>query len=260
MKALIAGGSLEGRAVAAELARRGVDLIYSVARNCQPIEGVTIRRGGFGGAAGIRDYAQKNDCQLLIDITHPYAANMSANLVEASGSDLPLWSYCRPPWQPQDGDCWQEYGDWRELMELLAPQGRIFLAIGRQPLAQLAHRPPHQRWWLRLLPPTPGDSGFDQLLGAAREDEGVTILTGRGPFSHQGEEELFRRYAFDAVVCKNSGATYSYAKLEVARRLKLPVFMSRRPLSACGERRFDDCGELVQAVIGHRSRDRDITK
>ena len=260
MRALIAGGSREGRAVAAELARHGVDLIYSVARSCQPIEGVTIRRGGFGGAAGIRDYAKKHDCQLLIDITHPYAANMSAHLVEASGPDLPLWSYCRPPWQPQDGDRWREYGDWRQLMELLAPQSRIFLAIGRQPLAQLAHRPPHQHWWLRLLPPSKGDPGFDELLRAAREDEGVTILTGRGPFSRRDEEELFRRCAFDALVCKNSGAAYSYAKLEVARTLKLPVFMSRRPVNAWGERRFDDCDELVRAVIGHPCQGRSTGK
>ena len=249
MKALIAGGSLEGRAVAAELAKRGVDLIYSVARSCQPIGGVTVRRGGFGGAAGIRDYAKRHDCRLLLDITHPYAANMSANLVEASGPDLPLWSYCRPPWQPGDGDRWQEYGDWSELMELLAPRSRIFLAIGRQPLAQLADRQPHQHWWLRLLPPAQGDPDFDLLLRAAREDQGVTVLTGRAPFPRRDEEELFRRGGFDALVCKNSGASYSYAKLEVARKLKTPVFMSRRPLSACGERRFDDCGELVQAVI-----------
>ncbi len=248
MKALIAGGSVEGRTVAAELARRGVDLIYSVARSCPPIEGVTLKRGGFGGAPGIRHYAKRNDCRLLIDLTHPYAVNMSANLVEASGPDLPLWSYCRPSWQPRDDDRWQQYGDWRELMELLAAHSRIFLAIGRQPLAQLAQRRPHQHWWLRLLPPSPGDRDSDPLLRAAGEDEGVTVLIGRGPFSREDEEELFRRCAFDALVCKNSGVAHSYAKIEVARKLGLPVFMSRRPLSPCGERRFEDCDDLVRAV------------
>ena len=253
MRALIAGGSFEGRTAAAELARRGVDLIYSVARDCQPIEGVTIRRGGFGGAAGIRDYAKRNDCQLLIDITHPYAANMSANMVEASGPDLPLWSYCRPPWRPRNGDRWQEYGDWRELMGLLAPWRRIFFAVGREPLAQLASRPSCQHWWPRLLPPSQDNPDSDPLLRAAREEEGVTILTGRGPFSVRDERELFRRCAFDAVVCKNSGAPYSYAKIEIARDLRLPVFMSRRPLSACGGRCFEDCSELVRAVVERQS-------
>ena len=48
-------------------------------------------------------------------------------------------------------------------------------------------------------------------------------------------------------------APYSYAKIEIARDLRLPVFMSRRPLSACGERCFEDCSELVRAVVERQS-------
>jgi precorrin-6A/cobalt-precorrin-6A reductase len=58
----------------------------------------------------------------------------------------------------------------------------------------------------------------------------VELITARGPFRLEDELLLLREHAIDVVVTKNSGGEATYAKLEAARALGLPVIMVRRPM------------------------------
>ena len=62
-----------------------------------------VRVGGFGGAEGLARYLCDECIGLLVDATHPYAAQISANAFAASrAADVPCWALRRPAWQPSE--------------------------------------------------------------------------------------------------------------------------------------------------------------
>ena len=98
------------------------------------------------------------------------------------------------------------------------------------------------------------ESGQRQLLRTAtRPDftlpESMTWIEDIGPFTHDAELEAFERHAVDALVSKNSGGDATVAKLKVARELKVPVFLLRRPTLPSVEREFADLETCLEFVV-----------
>ncbi|WP_181309305.1 cobalt-precorrin-6A reductase [Paraburkholderia sp. BL18I3N2] len=230
---------LGGTGDALRIARRlGPEHVYSLAGLGKVPDDLacTVRVGGFGGSEGMARYIVGEGIDLVIDATHPYAAQISANAAQASrAARVPYWALHRPAWQPQAGDDWRMVGDWHELADALAPFRKPLFALGREPLAHLDEIPPHQFWVVRCL--------------EAHEDTArARILAARGPFTLEGERALFALQAFDVVVSKNSGGQATEAKLEVARERGLPVVMLRRPELPAAEREFESVADLLDAL------------
>ena len=195
-----------------------------------------VRVGGFGGSEGMPRYIEQEAIGLVIDATHPYAAQISANAAQAARSArVPCWALRRPAWQPQAGDDWRMVDDWDELTATLAPFARPLFTLGREPLAHLDEIPAHQLWFVRCL---------DSHADTAR----AHILAARGPFTLEGERALFALQRFDVLVSKNSGGSATEAKLEVARERGLPVVMLRRPSLPAVDREFDSAASLLEAL------------
>ncbi|TIR45666.1 MAG: cobalt-precorrin-6A reductase, partial [Mesorhizobium sp.] len=77
----------EARQLAGKLARRkDFSITLSLAgRTESPMaQGVPMRSGGFGGMEGLAAYLHREQVDLVVDATHPYAARMSANAAEAA--------------------------------------------------------------------------------------------------------------------------------------------------------------------------------
>ncbi|HEY9413271.1 MAG TPA: precorrin-6A/cobalt-precorrin-6A reductase, partial [Pseudonocardia sp.] len=55
------------------------------------------------------------------------------------------------------------------------------------------------------------------------------VLLDRGPFTVEGEREVFRAHRIQVLVTKDSGGPMTAAKLVVARELGLPVVIQARP-------------------------------
>lgn len=220
---LILGGSTEASALAAALAgRRDVVATLSLAgrvRDPAP-QPLPTRVGGFGGVDGLVAYLHREAVALLIDATHPFAATMSANAREASRrAGVPLLDAGRGGWAPEPGDRWSEVDTMVQAAFALgeAPR-RVFLTIGRLQLKAFAAAPQH-RYLVRSIEPVAEDHG----LVDAR------FVTARGPFAVDEEIALMREHETDVLVSKNSGGTASFAKIEAARRLGLPVVLVRPP-------------------------------
>ncbi|NYH16804.1 cobalt-precorrin-6A reductase [Paraburkholderia bryophila] len=195
-----------------------------------------VRVGGFGGSERMAQYIADERISMVIDATHPYAAQISANAAHAShAAHVPCWALRRPAWQLQAGDDWRMVGNWNELTAALAPFRKPLFTLGREPLAHLDEIPVHQFWTVRCL---------DPHQDAAR----ARILATRGPFTLEGERALFALQAFDVVVSKNSGGGATEAKLEVARERRLPVVMLRRPDLPAVDREFDSVDDLLDAL------------
>ncbi|BCR25291.1 cobalt-precorrin-6A reductase [Aquipseudomonas alcaligenes] len=195
-----------------------------------------VRVGGFGGAEGLADFIRTEGFDLLLDVTHPYAAQISANAAAAARlAGIPCWALCRPGWQPQLGDDWREVADWAALIQALAPFAKPFFTLGREPLAHLDEIPAHQHWTLRLLDAQP-------------EYPRARCIAARGPFTLEDERALFAAEGFDVLVSKNSGGQATEAKLQVARERGLPVLLLARPELPEVERSFADPDTLWQAL------------
>ena len=195
-----------------------------------------VRVGGFGGAQGLARYIQDENIGLLVDATHPYAAQISTNAHTASrAAEVPCWALRRPAWQPQIGDDWRMVDSWSDLIHAIAPFARPLFTLGREPLAHLDEIPAQQYWTIRCLDAHPGNAR-------------ARIVDARGPFTLDGERELFTASRIDVVTSKNSGGTATEAKLEVARERGLPVIMLRRPDLPRVEREFTRPADLLDAL------------
>ena len=221
---LLLGGSSEASRLAAALASRGVDGVFSYAgRTRHPIpQPLAMRVGGFGGIDGLIDYLGRNAITHVVDATHPFAAGMSRNAIAAAGAlGLPLLALERPPWRAIGGDRWIAAADVdAAVRDLPANPSRIFLAIGRQNIAAFAARPEHH-YLLRLVDQP--DPDVPLPLGS------YEFVVSRGPFTVVDDTALLKERRIDWVVSKNAGGSEAGAKIEAARNLGLPVSMIARP-------------------------------
>ncbi|CAB3668933.1 Precorrin-6A reductase [Paraburkholderia phenoliruptrix] len=232
---LLLGGTGDALRMARHLAPRDVYSLAGLGKVPDDLP-CAVRVGGFGGSEGLQRYIEDEDIGLVIDATHPYAARISANAVQAARSaGVACWALRRPAWQPQAGDDWRMVDNWNELTAALASFRRPLFTLGREPLTHLDEIPAHQFWSVRCL---------DAHADTAR----ARILAARGPFTLEGERALFALQAFDVLVSKNSGGGATEAKLQVARERGLPVVMLRRPPLPAADREFASAADLLAAL------------
>ena len=62
------------------------------------------------------------------------------------------------------------------------------------------------------------------------------VITARGPFSLPDELRLLAEHRIGLMVAKNSGGDATYAKIDAARRMGLPIIMIERPAIALDPR------------------------
>ncbi len=189
-----------------------------------------VRRGGFGGARALADYLESHGIDLLVDATHPFATRISRNAAQAcAAAGVPRLVLTRPPWTAREGDRWTPVPDAEAAAAALSGLGpglgaRTFLTIGRQELAAFAGL--DAVWFLvRLVEPPEDPIPLEEYH----------LVLGRGPFSLERETALLREHGIEVVVSKNSGGPGTYAKIEAARALGLPVVMIERPSLPAGE-------------------------
>ncbi|HRL92412.1 MAG TPA: cobalt-precorrin-6A reductase [Pseudomonas sp.] len=237
---LLLGGVGDALAIARRLAPQDIYSLAGLGKvpadlPCQ------VRVGGYGGAEGLAAFMAAEGIDLLLDITHPYAAQISANAARAAElSGVPCWALRRPGWQAGGGDDWREVADWAALSAALEPFQRPFFTLGREPLAHLQAIPLHQHWTVRCL---------DDYPGTPR----ARVIGARGPFNLADERALFAAGQFDVLISKNSGSRATDPKLQVARELGLPVLLLARPPLPAVDRQFsavEDVWSALQALPG----------
>ncbi len=234
-RVLILGGTAEASKLVAKASKiDGLEAIASLAgRTRKPvISSTTTRIGGFGGVSGLTDYLREWEIDLLVDATHPFAAEISFNAaIAAPRAGIPHLMLVRPAWERTQGDGWIEVESNEEAAEVLSQLGhqRVFLTIGRQELAAYARL---QEFWFLMRAIDPPPPQIPIPFGK--------LLTERGPFSLDEERSLLQKYEIEVIVSKNSGGDATYAKIIAARELGIPVVTIKRPSLPQGERVSDE--------------------
>jgi precorrin-6A/cobalt-precorrin-6A reductase len=226
-RVLILGGTGDASELALKASTLPVEVRMSLAgRTREPQKSsINTRIGGFGGVAGLIMYMREQEIDLLIDATHPFAAQISFNAAAAAAElGLPRLMLVRPAWQPIPQDWWQEVDNVEAAADALIKQAkRVFLTVGRQQLGAFAHL---DVWFLmRLIDPPEENAIVPKGL----------LLYDRGPFDLTSERQLLTQYEIDTIVSKNSGGNATYAKIIAARELGIKVVMVKRPTVPLGE-------------------------
>jgi precorrin-6A/cobalt-precorrin-6A reductase len=223
MNLLILGGTTEATALARTLAgdaRFSATLSLAGVTRRPATQPIPIRVGGFGGVAGLARYLQQHRIGAVVDATHPFASQMTANAIAATReTGTPLLVVLRPAWQPTAGDRWTTVESMEAAAAMLGTvPRRVLLTVGRKDLAPFRAAPWHH-YVLRSVDPPPAEAS----------PPSVTVIAARGPFALADEERLLRDERIEIVVTKNSGGSATAGKLAAARRMGLPVVMLARP-------------------------------
>jgi precorrin-3B C17-methyltransferase len=224
-------GTGDGNALARDIVATGPVVLscasdYGVELARQSCPGATV----IGGRLGVerrRELLRDSAAQAIVDATHPYAADMSRQLVAlAAELGLPYLRYERP--DAVDTAPALHCATMQEAAALALTHGRrIFLATGSRDLDVFvnADGAGDSEWFLRLAPdPRQLQRALD--LGIAR----ANLCAMQGPFSQAANEALWRDWRIDCVVSKQSGDAGGYrAKLAAAAALGIPLIVVDRP-------------------------------
>jgi len=236
---LILGGTTEAVGLAHALAAQRPDLDVTIA-----LAGVTrapsempgyVRVGNFGGAQGLARFLQRQGMKAVIDATHPFAATITQNAVEAcTMARVPRLRLDRPQWVlPTDTDV-VFVPDVEEAARLVARTSEhTFLTIGRKHLSAFAGVRD-----VKLLV---------RLIEKPEEPlrlENCTVVLGRPPFDSAHEEALMREYQIDTLVSKASGGGGTRAKIDAAAKIGARIVLIRRPAPPDG----DHVGDVEEAL------------
>jgi len=228
---LILGGTAEARALAAAAVKHWSDdlrVVTSLAGRTRAPAAVAgeVRTGGFGGAEAMAEALSADDVSLVVDATHPFAANISDNAARAcTAAQIPRLLLHRPAWRAGPGDTWIEAADMAEAAALLPTLGRCCLVTtGVQELAALAGIQ-NMRFVVRLVERPAGPL---PLVDAA-------LVIARPPHDLASERTLIADHGIDILLTKNAGGDATAAKLRAAREAGIPVLMIRRPPPPAGD-------------------------
>ncbi len=245
MRLLILGGTTEASALARQvIGWADLDPILSLAgRTLNPAESpIPHRTGGFGGVDGLKSYLADEKIDVVVDATHPFAAQMSAHAAQACREmNLPIALFTRAAWRPVTGDRWTLVADMAAAASALgAEPRRVFLTVGGLQLAAFAEAPQHHYLVRTIDPPE---------AAAALPDH--RLILARGPFAVEDEVALMQAERIDVLVTKNSGGKATAAKLAATRELGIEVIMVERPKPE-DVLAFEKLDAIVKWILDHR--------
>jgi precorrin-6A/cobalt-precorrin-6A reductase len=218
---VILGGTAEARQLASVLLADGVDVVSSLAGRVQSpsLPAGRVRIGGFGGVEGLAEYLLNQRATALVDATHPFAATISENAVQAaSRTGTPLIRLERSGWTDHPrASSWIWVPDAAAARIAADSARRPFLTTGRQSLNDFGSWADRDVL-VRLVDPP-----------AKPLPQRWTVIMSRGPYSYSDERQILREYAIDVLLSKDSGGALTVAKLDAAGDLGIPVVIIARP-------------------------------
>lgn len=228
----LAAGTQDGRELAGYLLEKGYPVTASAVSTyggqlLEKYPGIVINDEPLD-EEGLVGYINEHDINLFIDASHPYAANVSQNAMNAcKRTEIPYIRYERKA-VPIDYDKVYLVMNYEEASKMAASLGKhIFLTTGSRNLKAFSTSPYLKDCVLtvRLLPTAKVIAECTELGFTPKN-----IVAVQGPFSTELNIALYRQYEAEVIVTKNSGEIGGTdTKIEAAKALGLPIVMIDRP-------------------------------
>lgn len=257
---LVFGGTVEGRQVSDYLNERRIRHTLCVATEygeevLEPREYLTVHQGRMKREE-MGQFILAGAYAAVVDATHPYAVEVSANVREACvETGVTYLRYLRPPVSIlsgrdesstgkieadqsecmdsicMDADCPVIYvNSAKEAAQYLETQtGQVFLTTGSKELHVFTEiLTDCRRLFARVLPSA-------EVVAACRALglEGRQICAMQGPFSAEINEAMMRQVQASFLVTKDTGKSGGFPeKIEAAKKLGVKIVIIRRPEDA----------------------------
>lgn len=226
-RVLIFAGTTEGRTLSEYLSENRIEHTVCVATeygeevlSASPY--MTIHQGRMG-VSEMEKLMQTGSFAAVVDATHPYAVEVTANIREASQeAKLPYLRLKRWLDAETEGSVFYFHSNEECVEALEKTEGNILLTTGSKELAIYCSRPlVKDRLYVRILPGMESISICTEL-----GIKGKQMIAMQGPFSTEMNEAILHQYEIACVVTKKSGRQGGYPeKLEAARRAGIPVYV-----------------------------------
>ena len=251
---LIFSGTTEGRTLSEKLSAAGIAHIVCVATEygglvMEPSRFADVRKGR---KTALEMYdLMKEEAGIVFDATHPYAADVSRNILTACRAAAK--EYVRIIRKtdsglfPENAEI-HEFANTAECAAALAEtEGNILLTTGSKALAvYAADENVRSRLFARVLPSLESISLCEQAGLSGKQ-----IIAMQGPFSAETDLALIRQFDIKTLVTKSSGrAGGAPDKVKAAAEAGIPVYMIGRPSEETGL----SVGEALSKCFGIRSR------
>ena len=226
---LLFAGTTEGRHIAKVLKDQPVSVTVSVATEygetlIAPAENITVLHGRKN-AEEIEALIRETQAQLLIDATHPYAAEITKTLKAVAEKTGTEYLRVLRASEQADGCVFVDDTD-AAIAYLNTLEGNVLLTVGSKELScYTAVKEFETRLFARILPVKEStDAAF--ALGFS----GKHLICMQGPFSEELNEATIRAIDAKILVTKDTGASGGFAeKIRAARACGATPVVIRRP-------------------------------
>jgi precorrin-6A/cobalt-precorrin-6A reductase len=247
---LLLGGTAETAAVARAFINRGWSVLVSTATDIP----LTLddhpqleKRTGPLDEAGLSRLMEEKDIRSLIDVTHPYALEISRLALKVTGDlRVPYFRLHRPEVIAEQTKILRARDHQQAASFAVLNGAPVLLTTGSKNLDPYVRETRHAGLplFVRVLP---DPHSVQACLKAGIPQEAV--ITGRGPFSVEENRALIRKYHIGVLVTKDSGLPGGVLeKIEAAEQEGCQVIVVTRSEEKSQES-FEGVEELVEAVL-----------
>ena len=251
-RVLLLAGTGEGPRLVHELSRRhwrvSVSVVTPSAANAYAglaVEEISI--GALQGIGGIADALRRaGPFRWVVDATHPFASQISHDLVKACAEvGQPLLRYVRPL-EPLGAAAL--VADVEALAAQPLQDQRLLLAIGGRHLPAIAAavRRAGAIPYGRALP---SPEGLRAALRAGLPQDHLAVVRPlQGEVPGAIERALCRRWGIGVVICRQSGGVTEQLWHQLTAELGLHLVLLRRPAPPDGMRCVQDVSSLLERL------------
>ena len=229
-KIFVVAGTEDGRELAGFLVAKGYDVTASVISSygrqlLEYYEGLKINDRKMD-AAELAEYFETNAIEAVVDASHPYAENISANAMKVCREMKIRYVRYERNEHELTYDKLYHVNEYEAAAAMAAKLGRIiFLTTGSRTLKTFVDRLKDCTIIARVLPTAAILEECERLGLNPRQ-----LVAMLGPFSKELNVAMFRQFRAEVIVTKNSGSVGGIdEKIEAASQLGLPVVMIDRP-------------------------------
>lgn len=254
-RVLIFAGTTEGRTLSEYLSENRIEHTVCVATeygeevlSASPY--MTIHQGRMG-VSEMEKLMQTGSFAAVVDATHPYAVEVTANIREASQeAKLPYLRLKRCLDTETEGSVFYFHSNEECADALEKTEGNILLTTGSKELATYCSRPlVKDRLYVRILP------GMESISICTKLGiKGKQMIAIQGPFSTEMNEAILHQYEIACMVTKKSGRQGGYPeKLEAAERTGIPVYVIEPADTERGYSMEEVCEKLQILLCAEKS-------
>ena len=234
-KAIVFAGTTEGYALCEFLAENRVSVYACAATEyggslLQENEFLHVSAGRLK-TEDMEELFRKENPEIVLDATHPYAAEVTKNIRTACESAGVLYQRILRPEGEKNSEAIYVESTEEAAAFLSGTEGNIFLTTGSKELAKFSGIPDYkERLFARVL-------SIPSVIRSCAElgIEGKHLIGMQGPFSAEINEAMLRQFQCSYLVTKDTGLAGGFPeKMEACQRCGVTPVIIGRPLKEEG--------------------------